>query len=916
MALFNVCRYRLLGTVDATYLVNYWVYVKWNDSTELLEVHLYDSTNVFSSIEASGPDLTVEDYTLYDYEYEFCDVADLIYFSPDPTFFPYATQLSEVGSAVCTVGHVCDVAITSVVVTQPTDHAATDGQVVITSTSTGTMMYSLQAFSAVNSGQASNTFTGLADGAFTAYVQDSFGCITSMNFSLYAEDSFGVRWRSEFDTRLEELTGYSYRIDILQRDYAGAVEEVKAGVIPITIDYQGETENKYKQIIASMATISLIAETNYYFEDLFLGDEREFLVKFYIDDGGGNDLEWTGYVIQEGHEEAYKAAPYEVTIMATDGLGDLAKYQYNEGDVIRGDQSLMAIIARCLVDTDLHLNVRSAISRFEITHNVTASDDPLPQTFFNSYFLNDKTKQEVLEEILKTFGARIYQSVGVWFIVSIENSCETSLAYREFDSDGIYVSNSTIATNLDLAFPDTANRICFKDNNAILRVRTGYKEVIINHNLILVNNLFYEGRFEVDDFNDFTYLFAGWSLNLLGAAGSNYGRLNRSEDNSDAAFYVDLLNAVVPATVILSTEEKVWEYIGGTDSIKFSFKYFIFKLLPSPYIRFRYAVIGGGTNYLQPNGSWDTAPSTSTIYVTSFNKWESIEIISPPNLLDLAAVLTPIKIVLYLDGNNAYDASSLATFQSSIATAGDAMATGDRRAALDTLVSAGDIVRYYTLHKGTDATSSPSILRPSDYNGTTNPVVWKLDETWDTPLDGSGNLANLVQAYAIDDVKIEFLPDNATPLDTVEYQQTISVRNKNSFETDVFFGDLPDYYNAIHLYKNYLMLSDGSQTTLWARQGVTEELSILDMLKLDYSAQFPNGLLVLNATLTGDKIMRYYNCLIEKNDGDKPYMNMGLKIDYLNNEYIWEGVELLTSVTGPPPDTSGFTVGFSLGYRA
>jgi hypothetical protein len=60
-------------------------------------------------------------------------------------------------------------------------------------------------------------------------------------------------------------------------------------------------------------------------------------------------------------------------------------------------------------------------------------------------------------------------------------------------------------------------------------------------------------------------------------------------------------------------------------------------------------------------------------------------------------------------------------------------------------VDNGNVLRVYVLYSGTDAESSPDIIRPNDYNGTTNQKVWKLavvdasgGDFW--PLDGSADI--------------------------------------------------------------------------------------------------------------------------------------------------------------------------------
>jgi hypothetical protein len=65
--------------------------------------------------------------------------------------------------------------------------------------------------------------------------------------------------------------------------------------------------------------------------------------------------------------------------------------------------------------------------------------------------------------------------------------------------------------------------------------------------------------------------------------------------------------------------------------------------------------------------------------------------------------------------------TSIATLQA-VTTVG--VAVGVHMVFRDT--AASNVLRVYELVAGTDAESSPSIIRPTDYNGSTNAKVWKL----------------------------------------------------------------------------------------------------------------------------------------------------------------------------------------------
>jgi hypothetical protein len=55
----------------------------------------------------------------------------------------------------------------------------------------------------------------------------------------------------------------------------------------------------------------------------------------------------------------------------------------------------------------------------------------------------------------------------------------------------------------------------------------------------------------------------------------------------------------------------------------------------------------------------------------------------------------------------------------------DGISTVDLAVGVLLTIAVADEIYFYQLQAGTDAESSPSIIRPDDYAGTTNEKVWK-----------------------------------------------------------------------------------------------------------------------------------------------------------------------------------------------
>jgi hypothetical protein len=884
----------MFGAIDATYELNDYVYVKWNDATNDFQIDVHDDLDVYKSTETSGPDLTQVDYVVTDYNYQFCDSSTLVTFDLNLTLFPYGVRVNTANASQCAVNHVCNILVTDVTVTATSTSTDTDGQAVVTvSGPDSPFTYSLT----LRGGQqSSNTFTGLAPGEYTVYVRDIYSCLSTKTFTVGFVSDYQPRWRMDFDSRLAECNN-SYRVDILERNYVGSVSDICGSDIPFVINWQGDNEDKFKPTIASKATLNITVQNAGEFEDIFTGDERQFLVKFYIDEGSGFNLEWTGYILQESYEENWQAEPYYISFMATDGLADLANEDF---DFQRGDKSLINIISQCLEPTGLFLDIHSAINRFETNQTTAAGDDPLAQTYFDTYFLFGKTKKQVLEDIMVTFGAHIKQSGAVWWLVSVEDTVSTSLPYRVFGSNGVYQSNSTLSPQVYIAFPDQINRMAWT-GIPLMSIRNGYKRVNIIHNMGLVNNIFYTGRFDEDDYNENTKLFQDIGLDLINTNGVDYGLEKISNGPSEDALYIDFSNSSTGSLnfpLVFTLNKSVVQGIGY---FKLRFSYYVNSTSPA-FVRLLWRV-KVGSDYLQPSGSYssDTDFQYCPIYVepSNYNKWNTFE-------LDFNSLGTDMQVTLNLYSNNSYDFSSLAALAAANAAT---YRLGDRRIVLDNV--AGDLfLRSYTLNFSNDATLSPDVIRAADWASTKR--VWLLDST----SEFSGSQTNTVLYYLIDELGVEYFPLGVEPDETNEYAVTINQSNKVDFEKEVFFGDLPGTLNDEHLYKNAFKLSDGSYTELWGRATLAEEIPILDILALDISGQYAIGTRTLNGSLIGDRKLRMENCLINKADSDRAFMILGMEADYLNNNYTVELPEIKTGVTGPPSDTSGFTGGFSLGFRS
>jgi hypothetical protein len=436
---------------------------------------------------------------LQDFNTQLCVSTSL--FSPSFfTLWPYATYYTQANHWSCAANaETCDLIMVGTPLVIPATSATTaDGSITITASSSNTIEYNIGDDFAYGTGEATGAFTGLLPGNYRVFMRDAKNCAINILVNVGFSSDYGAKYRLEY----QDLAGFDTRIDITRRGYSGSVGEICGADNPFEIQLRGEGETyKFVPLLSSQGNLNLTSETNSEFIELYTNDPNLYRVNYYKDIGAGLTLKWVGKVLPFTYSEEYKHPPYYTTVLATDGLPELKDFYYFNKDGVRffGAVKLIKIIAYCLGQLQLGLNIRVACNMYSTGMDTTDADDPLDQAYLDVerfYIAEDSPSLEfVLSSILEPFGARITQWDNRWNIVRVE---ETTGAYdyREFDSDGDYVSEGTFDPVVDVDYPNTRGVMFQSFPN--LELQPGYGKIRVNYKLGLKENILENGDFRLE----------------------------------------------------------------------------------------------------------------------------------------------------------------------------------------------------------------------------------------------------------------------------------------------------------------------------------------------------------------------------------------------------------------------------------
>lgn len=264
--------------------------------------------------------------------------------------------------------------------------------------------------------------------------------------------AYGIKYRCEF---LSDYDKTPQRIDILQRDYTGALEMYTPSASPITITYKNKEDDKFSVTSAAEFNIGLIATSTFNIETFYTEDERGWLIRYYK--GSAYTLELSGFIIPDTASEPFISYPLPFTLQASDLLNTLKDIPYttSEGILIKKVDVISTILAECLAKTNLDLNIVIGVNTYEITQGKTTSDCPLNQTYIDTNRFIDGNNSpysclDIIEALCRQFTANLVQAAGAWYFVDQSQKTLSSYPARRYTYLGVKLASFITVDNTSM----------------------------------------------------------------------------------------------------------------------------------------------------------------------------------------------------------------------------------------------------------------------------------------------------------------------------------------------------------------------------------------------------------------------------------------------------------------------------------
>jgi len=364
-------------------------------------------------------------------------------------------------------------------------------------------------------------------------------------------------------------------IKIYQDGYTGE-EIIEFQGIDINLQYIPQSDDPFEPILASQLGITIdITDNTSEVLDFTNINDRFLYVEMLVN----GVIEWVGWVLNDNVYISYSTGIKELSFNAVDGLGMLQDIPFPIEEFnwlgCNETRSLLVYMYACFNATQFptNRNIVTMCSYFAAGMDTRAdntSNEPFNQTYlpFRTFINSDETFincLDILSQIARSFGCRIFQAKGKWWIVAINEFSVVNSYYTEYSNLLIPINNgdgNQINTSSEIQ-PYLANTsdLYFIDNSQFKLLKKGFNKVISQANVEMANNY-----------------IANWTLKQITSGNADYwttavgpdSTIALIEDAESVYNTYELTNGVTPSSTFASIQSDYLPQVRQGDCFKLS----------------------------------------------------------------------------------------------------------------------------------------------------------------------------------------------------------------------------------------------------------------------------------------------------------------------------------------------------------
>ena len=486
------------------------------------------------------------------------------------------------------------------------------------------------------------------------------------------------KYKFTFATRANK-TAYLY----LQEDLGSAPTVIEYSGVDLNLQYIPNSDDPFEPIFASQLGVSIdITDDLTNIPNLTTPNDRKYFAKLYLD----ANLEWCGWVLSDSVSIGFSTGRRQMSFNAIDGLGmlkDIALPQ-SFSTSINDKNNLLYFMRLCFNALALptNPNIVTVCSYFctgMSNRGVQPYNEPFIQTYlpYRTFLENQSTYKnslEVLSNIAKTFGCRIFQAGAKWWVVAINEFANENNWYTEYTYTGTVAASGSNLNTLSTiqGFTGNTSGLYFINNSQLKLLKKGYNKVVVNNSISYPDN--YMSNWDLRPLQNPNQPY-NWNPSPT-STGNSYVII----DNVDDSYATYRLTRGTTPTSKMTLFNTGLPKVCLGDSLDFTMTFLAGSVSETNgYVQF-FITLGSSVYYMDYDGSWSTNPNrfctvpASTAYAPfqfnvkskpfpqdgqlSFAYWidsTSTAVVQVGNFqLALTSTLKSVLYTRYINNNNQY----------------------------------------------------------------------------------------------------------------------------------------------------------------------------------------------------------------------------------------------------------------------